>query len=119
LERPVTLYAIFDPKPDRTAPPAAVPEAFSWFAAILPPVFLLRHGLWLETLAYALGAGALVAASRLIGNDAAFVLYALAALWIGFAAAGFRRHALRWRGWSHRGPVIASSADLAQLEALR
>jgi hypothetical protein len=115
----VTLYAIFDPKPGKRALPAAVADSFSWFAAILPPFFLLRHGLWLELVAWVAGVGALVVLSGYIGGDAAFALYLLSAIWLGFAASGLRRHALQWRGWTPRGDRVAASADLAQLEALR
>ena len=115
----MTLYAIFDPKPGKPALPAAIPEKFSWFAALLPPFFLMAHGLWLELAAWLLKLVALVVLSRFIGGDAAFWLYGLAAVWLGFAASGLRRHALMWRGWRHRGERVALSADLAQLEAMR
>ena len=119
LETIVTLYAIFDPKPGRPALPAAVPEKFSWLAALLPPVFLALHGLWLELVAFVLAFVALVLATRVVGDDATFLLYVLGVVWLGLAAPGLRRHALQWRGWSHRGERVALSAELAQLEALR
>lgn len=115
----MTLYAIFDPRPGRPALPAAIPEKFSWLAALLPPVFLLAHRLWLELVGFILAVLALVALSRLIGDDAAFLLYVLGAIWLGLAAPGFRRHALQWRGWTYRGDRVAGAADLAQLEALQ
>jgi len=115
----MTLYAIFDPKPGKSDLPAAVPETFSWFAAILPPLFLMAHGLWLELVAWLLKVVALAVLSGFIGGDAAFTLYLLVAVWLGFAAPGLRRHALQWRGWAHRGERVAASADLAQLEALQ
>jgi hypothetical protein len=119
LERVVTLYAIFDPKPGRPDLPAAIPEKFSWLAAVLPPVFLAVRGLWLELAAWVLKVVALVVLSVFIGGGAAFLLYVLASVWFGFAAAGFRRHALIWRGWSHRGERVALSADMAQFEAVQ
>ena len=119
LERPVTLYAIFDPKPGKTDLPAAIPETFSWFAALLPPLFLLAHGLWLELVAWVLAVLALLVLSGFIGDEAAFALYLLGAAWLGFAASSLRRHALQWRGWTHRGERVALSADMAQLEAIR
>jgi hypothetical protein len=119
LERVVTLYAIYDPKPGKPFLPAAVPEKFSWFAALLPPFFLLAHGLWLELVAWVLAVLTLVVLSGFIGDDAAWLLYDLGALWLGFAASGLRRHALQWRGWRHRGERVAMGADMAQLEAMR
>ena len=118
LEPAVTLFAILDPKPGQTALPAAIAEKFSWLAALLPPVFLLRHGLWLELVALVLAVVALILAARVIGDDAAGLLYVLGALWLGFAAPALRRAALLRRGWHARGPLVAASADLAQLEAL-
>ena len=115
----MTLYAIFDPKPGRPDLPAAIPEKFSWLAAILPPVFLMAHGLWVELVAWLLKVVALVVLSGFIGGDAAFWLYVLGAVWLGFAAAGLRQHALAWRGWRHRGTRVALSADLAQLDSIR
>jgi hypothetical protein len=115
----MTLYAIFDPKPGRPDLPAAVPETFSWLAAILPPVFLVAHGLWLELLAWLLALVALLVLSGFIGDGAAFLLYLLGAAWLGLAASGLRRHALAWRGWRQRGVRVALNADMAQLEALR
>lgn len=119
LECSVTLYAIYDPKPGRSDLPAAIAEKFSWFAAVLPPFFLARHGLWLELLAWVLKLVALFALSLFIGGDAVFALYLLAAIWLGFAAPGLRRHALSWRGWQHRQDRVALSQDLAQLESIR
>jgi hypothetical protein len=115
----VTLYAIFDPKPGKAHLPMPVAEKFSWLAALLPPVFLLLHGLWLETLAWMLGVAALVVATPLIGNGAASWLYILGAIWLGLSAPGLRRHALLWRGWRFRGERIAADDDLARLEAMQ
>jgi hypothetical protein len=115
----VTLYAIFDPKPGRPDLPAAVPERFSALAACLPPVFLLRHGLWLETLIWGLLVTALVFLTPVLGLSATLPVYLLAALWLGCAAPGLRRHALASRGWRHRADRFAADADLATLEAIR
>ena len=115
----MTLYAIFDPKPGKTDLPAAIPETFSWFAALLPPLFLLAHGLWLELVAWIVAVLALMVLSGFIGGEAASALYLLGAPWLGFAAPGLRRHALAWRGWTHRGERVAVSTDMAQLEAIR
>ena len=115
----MTLYAIYDPKPGRPDLPAAIPETFSWLAAVLPPVFLAVHGLWLELVAWMLKVVALVVLSAFIGDAAACLLYVLASVWFGFAAPGLRRHALAWRGWTHRSERVALSADMAQLEALQ
>ena len=114
----MTLYAIFDPKPGKADLPTAVPEKFSWFATLLPPVFLLVHGLWLETVAFVLGVVGLVVISGFVGGVAA-LLYLLGVVWLGLAAPGLRRQSLVWRGWIWRGERVAASADMAQLEAIR
>jgi len=119
LECSVTLYAIFDPRSGRPGLPAAVPEKFSWLAAFLPPVFFLLHGLWLELIGFVLAVVVLIVGARYIGGGATFSLYVLGVVWLGFAASGLRRHALAWRGWTHRGERVAPSAELAQLEALQ
>lgn len=115
----MTLFAIFDPKPGKARLPVAVAEQFSWLAALLPPVFLLRHGLWLETLAWVLWIAALAVLASLIGEGAVFGLYGIGAVWLGLAAAGLQRHALQWRGWRYRGERIAGDRDVAQLEAMQ
>lgn len=115
----MTLYAIFDPKPGKPDLPAAIPEKFSWLAALLPPVFLAVHGLWLELVAWLLAVVALIVLSGFIGDEAAFLLYVLGSVWLGLAASGLRQHALAWRGWTHRGERVALSADMAQLEAIQ
>lgn len=119
VERVVTLYAIFDPGPGSAELPRVVPERFNWLAMLLPPVHLLGHRLWLEALAWVVGTGALVLLARYIGGSAAFLLYGLAAIWIGFSAPDWRRGKLARQGWRFRGMRVAASPDLAQLEALR
>ena len=94
-------------------------ERFSWAAALVPPVFLLRHGLWLETAGWAVSVLALLVLGAVIGGAAALWIYILLALALGFEAPSLQRHALRWRGWESLGYRVAPSADMAQLEAMR
>ncbi len=112
----MTLYSIFE-RPDELAP-AVVPERFSWFAALLPPVYGLAHGLWLGLVLYVTALLALVMASQWIGEDAGFWLYVLLAVLVGFEAPAFRRRALKARGWSYRADLIAAAPDLAQRDWL-
>lgn len=113
----MTLYAVFE-RPDEIAP-VAVPEKFSWFAALLPPVYALVHGLWLGLLLFVAAVIVLVFSSVLVGDEAAFWLYVLLALLIGFEASAFRRRALRHRGWRHAGDVFAGAGDLALVSYLQ
>lgn len=115
----MTLYSVFErPEPTPEAP-AVVPDKFSWFAALLPPVFGLVHGLWLELIGFVIALGAIVLLGFWLGGDAAFWLYVLLAVFIGFEAASLRRGALRRKGWNYRTELIASRDDLAQVAWLQ
>ncbi|HEY4199420.1 MAG TPA: DUF2628 domain-containing protein [Devosiaceae bacterium] len=116
----MTIYTVFD-RNDRARhdAPAVVPEKFSWFAFLLPPVYALVHRLWRLLAGYVVAVLALQVASRLVGGEAGFWLYWLMALWIGFAVPGMRRQRLARSGWSDRGAVVAAGPDLAQLAYLQ
>lgn len=121
----MTLYSIFE-KPQekaakkraRFAPPVAIADRFSWFAALLPPVFALSNGLWLILLFWIAVVGGLAYASRIIGVDAAACLYVLVAVFIGIEAPAFRRDKFLFRGYEWRGDVISSAEDLATRDYL-
>jgi len=116
MERPLTLYAIYRSQSD--ALPRAVPERFSWFAALLPPVEALVHGLWDQLALVLLGLAALAVGARYLGPDAAVWLYLLLAVACGFSAPGAMRRALGRRGYRPAGYRLAADADLARLAAL-
>lgn len=101
------------------APPAAlasaepaddlvfIREGFSWTAFILPPIWTLRHGLWL---AAALWLAAEIAISLVGGRFGAAVGWPLwlgFALWFGLEARNFRRAKLERTGWEMVGIVDA------------
>ncbi|MDB5530807.1 MAG: hypothetical protein JWR51_3910 [Devosia sp.] len=111
----MTLFAIYE---RQSAAPAAIPEKFSWAAFLLPPIFALVHGLWLELIAYAVTVIALGFAATILGGAATVWLYFLFVLWIGFTAPSLRRHALHRRGWTHHGDRVAAAPDLATLSWL-
>jgi len=113
----MTTYAVFDK--DANAAPAVVPDRFSWFAALLPPVFALVHGLWLELVGWVIVVVLLSLGSDVIGDDVAFWIYVVFAVWIGFEAAALRRSALKRHGWRYRTDVIAASEDLAEVEGIK
>jgi hypothetical protein len=117
----MTVYSIFDAPEarDDDAVPAVVPERFSWFAALLPPLFGLVHGLWLGLAAYIATVILLALAARWIGGSASFWLYVLLAFYIGFEAPALRRAKLVGKGWLYRTEVIAAGDDLATLQALK
>jgi hypothetical protein len=117
----MTLYSIFE-KPQATAAsqrgPVAVPERFSWMAMLLPPLFALLNGLWLLLVFWVALVIGLAYAARIIGADAAFWLYVVVALFLGFEAPSFRRDGLLFRGYQWRGDVVAAAEDLAQRDYL-
>ena len=116
----MTLYAILEPRPGGAGGiPEAIPEKFSWYAAIFPPLFAIRHGLWLELAVFVLLVVLLSFAEPWIGGDGMWLLYGLIAVWIGFEGSALRRASLLRRGWRHRADLLADRPELAQLEWLR
>jgi hypothetical protein len=113
----MTLYSVFDRRLDEA--PAVVADRFSWFAALLPPVWAVAHGLWLALIGYVVGVAAIVAASLYAGGEAGFWLYVLFAVLIGFEAPNLRRRALRGRNYVHRAELIAAADDLAEVEWMK
>jgi hypothetical protein len=113
----MTLYSVFDRRLDEA--PAVVPDRFSWFAALLPPVWAMAHGLWLALVGYVVGLALIVLAATYAGAEASFWLYVLFAIFIGFEAPNLRRRALRGRNFVHRGELVAAADDLAQVEWMR
>jgi hypothetical protein len=98
-------------------PAEFIAEKFSWAAFLLPPLFALWHRLWLVFVALVVAIVALFLLSTVISDAAAFGLYALVALWCGFAAPDLRRFALR-KKWHEHVPVVAADADSAEWRLL-
>jgi hypothetical protein len=117
----MTLYSIFE-KPQAKAAkdraPVAIAERFSWAAMLLTPLYALFNGLWLLLVFWIALVMGLSYASRVIGIDAAVLLYAVVAVFLGFEAPAFRRDWLLFRGYQWRGDVISSAEDLASRDYL-
>jgi len=64
----MTVYSVFDRRLDEA--PAVVPDRFSWFAALLPPLYGLVHGLWLGLVLWVLAVAAIVAGGLWLGAEA-------------------------------------------------
>jgi len=111
----VTLFALYRSADDPTALPVAVSERFSFFAALLPPVHALMHGLWDQLGLFVLGFGVIAFGARYLGADATIWLYIFLALACGFAAPGAERRALQRRGFRALGHQVAPDADMARL----
>jgi hypothetical protein len=112
----VALYSVYA---QSGAIPALVPDRFSWFAALLPPVYAMLHGLWLALVGYAAALVLLGALSLYVGEEAVLWLYLLLALLIGLEAPTLRRRKLARRGYGYRGEVVAQDEDVALGEALK
>ena len=113
----MTLYSVFDRRRDEA--PALVPDRFSWFAALLPPVFAMVHGLWLELVAFVVALAVIALGATWLGSEAGFWLYVLLAVGIGFEAGSIRRRALRRKGYIYRTERFARDADLAAVDWTR
>ena len=122
----MTVYSIFEKPQEKAAknrapllvPPVAVPERFSWTAAIVPPLFAVLNGLWLLLIFWIALVAGLAYVSRVIGDDAAFWLYVLVAVFMGFEAPAFRRDGLLARGFVWRGDIVSQGEDLAARDYL-
>lgn len=112
----MTLYSVY-------ARPAQVPQViadrFSWFAALLPPVYAIVHGTWLLLAGWVVGALLVAVIGLTLGTEAGFWTYVVFAIFIGFEATTFRRTRLGRRGWAYGGDIVAADEDLALLEAVR
>jgi hypothetical protein len=100
------------PERTREADQVFVRDGFSFFAFLLPPLWLLWHRLWMEAVvAFAvllLGAGL----ERLIGFAAAIPL--LVSIFIGLEGNGLRVAAMKRRGWRDCGVVDADTLNDAE-----
>jgi hypothetical protein len=112
----VTLYSVYERHDEL---PEAVSDRFSWFAAVLPPVYALVHGLWLLLLGWVVLVAAIVALGWFGGSEAASWTYILSAILLGFEAGTFHRRKLRHRGFAHVGDYLATEPELAIVEALK
>lgn len=113
----MSVFQVFT-HPDPTSEagvPVFIKEKFSWGAALLPPVWALVYGLWLEAVLWVLGVLVLRLLSFGIGEEAASWLYVLFAIFIGFEAANIRAAGLRRKGYHGEGDVVASSDDVAEM----
>ena len=93
---------------------ALIRDGFSWGAALMPPAWALLHLMWLEMFGWFVITLLISVTGLFIGGAAAFWLYVLFALWIGFAASDLRIAALTRRGHVPAGARIAKDEFLAE-----
>jgi hypothetical protein len=113
------LIEILTP-PDSTDPlkTQLIRDRFSWGAALVPPLWMLAHHLWLETFGWCVGALAIAVLGLYLGGNAAVWLYVLYAAWTGFAASDLRVSALRRKGYAQTGTRIAQDEMAAERDWL-
>jgi hypothetical protein len=93
-----------------------VRDGFHFWAFLLAPIWMLRHRMWIEFVAYFLLIGGLTFALRRLGVEetaGAWVALLLAIL-IGMEAPSLRRWKLSRRGFESLGVVVADDLELAE-----
>jgi hypothetical protein len=118
----MAVYTVHEPplKADQTqADPERfvfVRDGFSFWAFLLPPLWMLWHGLWLVFLGYVIVATALQVGLSLIGTSSTVMVVtgALLSLLIGFEAATLRRFTLARRRWTNVGIVVGDDLESAE-----
>jgi hypothetical protein len=91
-------------------------DRFSWAAFLVPPLWMLRHRLWLALLGYALAVAALAATVQLTGlpGGAAALVLMLLSLLVGVEAPSLRRFGLQRRGFANVGVVVGDDLESAE-----
>ena len=110
----MTLYSIYA-KPEKGPDALSVlGEKFSWAAFFFAPLWALTRGAFAYLALWIVIIAALVWTEPAIGTPATLALYAVFALWTGFAAPQIAGKALRHRDWMMRGELAASDAVAAE-----
>jgi hypothetical protein len=95
---------------------ALVRDGFHWWAFLLTPFWMVRHGLWLVLIVYLAISIALDVVLRILGasHAAIFIVAVLISLWVGLEAATLQRFTLNRRRWKNVG--VVSGDDLEDAE---
>jgi hypothetical protein len=89
-----------------------VKDGFSWFATLLPPIWLLMKRMWLEFALYVGASGLIVWALTSAGADnLANAILLFAQIVFGFEAGALYSAALERRGWRLVGTVSGRSQE--------
>jgi hypothetical protein len=93
-----------------------VRDGFHFWAFVLAPLWMLRHRMWLEFIAYLLLIGGITFALRQLGVEEAAGGWValLLALLIGMEAPSLRRWKLARRGFGNVGVVVADELEMAE-----
>jgi len=93
-----------------------VRDGFHFWAFLLAPLWMLRHRMWLELIAYLLLiAGITFALQRLgVTGGAGFAVYVLVSLLVGMEASSLRRWKLSRRSFASVGVVVGDELEEAE-----
>ena len=93
-----------------------VRDGFHFWAFLLAPLWMLRHRMWLEFIAYLLLTGGVTFALTRLGvaGSAGLWVAVLLALLIGIEASSLRRWKLSRRGFASLGVVVADDREAAE-----
>jgi hypothetical protein len=108
----VVIYAVYEPpnaSPSRLVSAEQllfVKDGFSWFASLVPWVWLLVRRMWLELVAFIAASGLIVWAFTAAGTpDAGSAILLIVQIVFGFEAGALHGAALERRGWRLVGTV--------------
>jgi len=120
----MSVYTVHEPPNDRrrdgdalahTSRFVFVRDGFHFWAFLLAPLWMLRHRMWLEVIAYFLVVGAITYALRRLGIEGAgFWIAFLIALLVGIEASSLRRWKLARRRFSSLGVVVGDDLEEAE-----
>src|SRR5262249_53909147 len=93
-----------------------VRDGFHFWAFLLAPLWMLRHRMWLECIAYLLLVGALTFGLVRLGIAGGALLWVgfLLSLLVGMEAASMRRWKLARRGFTDAGLVVGDDRESAE-----
>ena len=92
-----------------------VRDGFHFWAFLLAPLWMLRHRLWLEFIAYAILIGGIAFVVRRLGIEAEAIWIALLfSLLVGMEASSLRRWKLARRGFGYLGVVVGDDREDAE-----
>jgi hypothetical protein len=118
----MSVYTVYAPPPKRGqfAPQPErfvfVRDRFSFWAFLLPPLWMLRYRLWLAFILYVIVFGAIevVLAATGASRGTMFTAAVLLSVLVGLEAGTLRRFAMRRRGWSNVGVVLGDDIESAE-----
>ena len=114
----MAIYAVYcPPGTTPTETPEAlrfVPERPSFWAFVLPPIWLLAHRLWFGLLFWLVAVAALAWLYGLMPAAPATFVMLLFWLWFAFAARDIEQATLARAGWTLAGLVEAPNRDAAE-----